>query len=166
MRPPALPNLTLHHFSVSVPNLDQAIAWYSDTLGFQTERCFAVDSISAKAAFLVRESLRIELWQIGDGAPVPDLRKEPNMDLKSGGTKHVAFLVPDLQGCLRELIHRGVDVASVQRHPSQPMAKDLTPLDPAKAPAFAAFIRDPAGTLIELLDREQMRRLPPHQAAP
>ena len=165
MRPAALPSLSLHHFSVSVPNLDEAIAWYSDTLGFQTEQRFAIDSIFAKAAFLVRESLRIELWQIAGGAPVPDSRKEPNTDLQSGGTKHVAFLVPDLQGCLRELIHRGVDVASVQRHPSQPMAKDSTPLDATKAPAFAAFIRDPAGTLIELLDRDQMRMLPPHQGA-
>jgi methylmalonyl-CoA/ethylmalonyl-CoA epimerase len=166
MRPSALPTLTLHHFSVSVPNLDEAIAWYSDILGFQTERRFAVDSISAKAAFLVREPLRVELWQVADGALVPESRKEPNADLKSGGTKHVAFLVSDLQGCLRELIHRGVDVASVQRHPSQPMAKDFTPLDAAKVPAFAAFIRDPAGTLIELLDREQMERLSTQQESP
>jgi methylmalonyl-CoA/ethylmalonyl-CoA epimerase len=159
-RPPALPSATLHHFSVSVPNIEEAIAWYADTLGFKTENRFAIESLSAQAAFMVRDSLRIELWQIGAGASVPDARKEPNTDLKSGGTKHVAFLVPDLQVCLRELIHRGVDVAAIQRHPSLPMAQDPDPLDPAKGTAFAAFIRDPAGTLIELLDRDQVRDLP------
>ena len=110
---------------------------------------------------MVREGLRIELWQIAGGAPVPLNRREPDMDLRTGGTKHVALLVADLQSCLRELIARGVDVAAVQRNPTEPMMSEQNPLDPAKPPAFAAFIRDPAGTLIELLDHQRVTAMHP-----
>jgi methylmalonyl-CoA/ethylmalonyl-CoA epimerase len=155
-RPPAIPTLAIHHFSVSVPDLNQALAWYSDILGFNEEMRFEIGAIGAQGAFMVREGLRIELWQIAGGAPVPLNRREPDMDLRTGGTKHVAFLIPELQSRLAELVARGVDVAAVQRNPTEPMRIEQDPLDPAKPPAFAAFIRDPAGTLIELLDHQRV----------
>jgi hypothetical protein len=36
------------------------------------------------------------------------------------------------------------------------MAPETHPLAPGRAPVFALFIRDPFGTLIELIDREQI----------
>jgi methylmalonyl-CoA/ethylmalonyl-CoA epimerase len=156
MGTPALPSLMIHHFSISVPDIEAALLWYEDILGFKQEMRFTIESISAQGAFLVRDSLRIELWQIAKGAQVPESRKEPDSDLKSGGTKHVAFMVPNLQGCLEELSKRGVDIAAVQRHPSESMKKEFDLVVPGKQPAFAAFIRDPAGTLIELLDMERV----------
>lgn len=160
MRPPALPSLLMHHFSVSVPDIEVALRWYEDILGFKPEMRFTIDAISAQGAFLVREALRIELWQIGSGAKVPASRKQPDSDLQSGGTKHVAFLVANLQERLAELHARGVDIAAVQRHPAEPMQPELEPFAANMPPAFAAFIRDPAGTLIELLDQEQVGKLP------
>jgi methylmalonyl-CoA/ethylmalonyl-CoA epimerase len=148
----ALPCLKIHHVSISVPDMEAALAWYADILGFQEEFRFSIDVFSAQGAFMVRGDLRIELWALKDAGRVPEARREPNTDLHAGGTKHVAFLVPDLQRSLAELVKRGVDIAAVQRHPTEPMAKDADPLAPEKPPAFAAFIRDPGGTLIELLD--------------
>jgi hypothetical protein len=45
---------------------------------------------------------------------------------------HVSISVPDLQGRLAELVKRSVDIAAVQRHPAEPMAKDPDPLAPGK----------------------------------
>jgi hypothetical protein len=50
------------------------------------------------------------------------------------------------------LVHRGVDIAAVHRDPSETIRSEIKPAAANERPAFAAFIRDPAGTLIELLD--------------
>jgi methylmalonyl-CoA/ethylmalonyl-CoA epimerase len=150
---PALTYITVDHFSVSVPDLDAAIAWYSDIFGFAVEARFKIDAIPAQAAFLRSPAIRLELWQVIGGEPVPEARKDPNSDLKICGTKHIAFAVPDLQDRLEELWKRGVDIAAIQRRPSDPMLPDADPTALGKPRAFAAFIRDPAGTLIELVNR-------------
>jgi methylmalonyl-CoA/ethylmalonyl-CoA epimerase len=150
---PALPQIAIHHVSISVPDMEAAIAWYGEIFGFAVEFRFDVEPLSAKGAFLKRAELRLELWQVGGGEPVPESRRDPNSDLRTGGTKHVAFAVPGLQARLVELAKRGVDIAAVQRHPTEPMLPDPDlAAAPGKRPAFAAFIRDPGGTLIELID--------------
>ena len=147
-----LPGLDFHHVAVSVPDLERAIEWYHAILSFEVEHRFEVSAIPARAAFVRRGTLRIELWEAGGGATVPPQRREPNSDLLTGGTKHVAFRVTDLQGCLVRLRAQGVDIAAVQRHPTEPMQVEEDPADATRGPAFAAFIRDPGGTLVELLD--------------
>lgn len=156
MLTPALSEISPHHFSVAVTNLDQAIAWYSSIFGFELERRFHVPGIPAEGAFLRRPELRIELWCAVGVAPVPENRKVPDEDLRTAGTKHVGFMLPNLQGQLAALVERGVDIATVQRRRGEPMRPDPDVLAPGKPPVFAAFIRDPFGTLIELLDRDQL----------
>lgn len=146
-----------HHFSVAVPDMDQALAWYESILGFATERRFHVPGIPADGAFLQGPGgLKLELWCAVGVAPVPDHRKVPDSDLRTAGTKHLAFQVPDLQAQLAALVARGVDIAAVQRKRTEPMRPDPEPLAPGKPPVFAVFIRDPFGTLIELLDQAQV----------
>jgi methylmalonyl-CoA/ethylmalonyl-CoA epimerase len=151
-----LPQLRVHHVSVSVPDLDVALAWYDSILGFSVEKRFDIAAIPARAAFVARGALRIEIWEAGGGAAVPRQRREPNSDLKEGGTKHVAFAVADLASCLARLEKMGVDIAAVQRDPHAPMAAPDGRFGAAGGTAFAAFIRDPGGTLIELLDLAQV----------
>ena len=153
MPQPALHDIAADHFSVSVPDLEAAIAWYSDIFGFTVEFRFDVDALPAKVAILHSPALRLELWQVQGCAPVPASNREPDSDLKTCGTKHMAFSVPDLQGHLKELVKRGVDIVAVQRNPAGPMLPDPDPTAPGKDFASAAFIRDPAGTLIELINR-------------
>jgi catechol 2,3-dioxygenase-like lactoylglutathione lyase family enzyme len=38
-----MPDFTFHHGGVSVPDLDAAIAWYGNVLGFELERRFDKD---------------------------------------------------------------------------------------------------------------------------
>ncbi len=153
---PLIPALGIHHFSVSVPDLDAALSWYHDVLGFVEEHRFEIPALPARAAFMRRDGLRVEIWQAGQGAVVAPGRREPNSDLREGGTKHVAFAVRDLQSCLNRLTDHGVDIAAVQRDPHLPMKPEPDPRDCADGRAFAAFIRDPAGTLVELLDAERV----------
>lgn len=153
---PLLRDLSPHHFSIAVPDMDQAIAWYTSVLGFETEVRFHVAGIPADGAFLRRPELRLELWCATGVAPVPLERRTPNQDLKTSGTKHIAFTVADLQAHLPDLVNYGVDIAAIQRNRGEPMAPESNPLAPGRPPVFALFIRDPFGTLIELIDRQQV----------
>lgn len=155
MSAPVVPEVAIHHVSISVPDLEAAIAWYDKIFGFAVQFRMGIESLGAKGAFVKRGNLRLELWHIEGGSTVPPGRREPNSDLQTGGTKHIALAVPNLQDCLGELVRRGVDIAAVQRDPTQPMLPDADPLARDKPPAFAAFIRDPFGVLIELIDAER-----------
>src|ERR1700735_1990667 len=78
---PAIPILHQHHVSISVPDLEEAISWYGQILGFAVHSRFTIEAISAQAAFLKREANWIELWQVGAGAQVPELRRNPDTEL-------------------------------------------------------------------------------------
>ena len=153
---PLLKDLAPHHFSIADTDMDQAIEWYTSVLGFETEVRFHVAGIPADGAFLRRPELRLELWCAAGVAPVPQERRTPNQDLKTSGTKHIAFSVADLQARLADLVNYGVDIAAIQRNRGEPMAPESNPLAPGRPPVFALFIRDPFGTLIELIDRQQV----------
>lgn len=155
-----LPTLKLHHFSIAVRDLDESIQWYETVFGLKLERQGSLSSpeITGRNAFLVRDGLRVELWAVEGAAPVPSERLAPNTDLLTGGTKHIAFEVENLQSVVDELVRRDVDIATIQRSSGEPHLFEEHPeTDPAKPkkPAFAAFIRDPSGALIELYDPSQ-----------
>lgn len=152
---PAVQDLAPHHVCIAVPDMEKAIAWYEAILGFEVEARFYIAGIAAHGAFLRRPELRIEMFQAEGVAPVPEERRSPNEDLRTGGTKHIAFTVPDLQALLPELVSRGVDIAALQRNLDEPMSPESDPLAPGKPPVSALFVRDPAGTLIELMDRRR-----------
>ncbi len=130
-----MPDFTFHHGGVSVPNLDAAIAWYGDVLGFALERRFTIDAANARAAFVRKGDLRFELFEVAGAAPLPEDRRHPPRDLKTHGNKHVAFRIDDLDAFLEEVTAKGADVAMVVRE------------------AFGAgcFLRDCAGNLIEFV---------------
>lgn len=144
--------LRIHHVGIAVPDLDAAIEWYGRVLGFGEPALREIAPLRARMAFVRRGALRLELWQRAGAAPLPAERREPNSDLMSGGTKHMALAVDDLGSFLRRLVAEDVDIAAIQRSPHEPMRPEPDPLRPGLPPPFALFIRDPGGTLIELLD--------------
>lgn len=156
-----LPALRMHHFSIAVRDLDESVQWYEAVFGLTLERQGSLSSpeITGRNAFLVRDGLRVELWSLDGAAPVPPERLTPNTDLLTCGTKHIAFEVDNLQSVVDELVRRGVEIATVQRSRGEPHLFEEHPeTEPGtqKRPAFAAFIKDPDGTLIELLDPGQL----------
>jgi methylmalonyl-CoA/ethylmalonyl-CoA epimerase len=128
-------DLKHHHGGLSVPDLESSIRWYAAVLDFELERRFEIAAIPAKVAMLRRGELRLELFEVPGAMPLPQERRQPNLDLKTHGNKHVAFAIRDLEGMEQELRSRGADIVFVGRF------------------EFGSniFIRDNAGNLLEFV---------------
>lgn len=129
-------DFTFHHGGVSVPSLEEAIAWYGRVLGFELERRFAIPPAHAQVAFIRKGPLGFELFEVAGASPLPADRRLPDLDLKTHGNKHVAFRISDLDDFLAEMEAKGADVAFVVR----------------AAFGNGCFIRDCAGNLIEFVE--------------
>jgi methylmalonyl-CoA/ethylmalonyl-CoA epimerase len=129
-----------HHVAFSVPDLEASIRWYRETLGFEVEQRLHVESVPADLAMLRRGVMRVELFQPEHGAPLPAGRSNVQEDLRTHGTKHVAYAVRDVRAAVVELERRHVDIV---HQGSGPLA------------AFA-FIRDNSGNLIELFEQPDL----------
>jgi methylmalonyl-CoA/ethylmalonyl-CoA epimerase len=130
-----------HHFGISVPDLDAAIAWYEQMLGFALEERIFIEKIPAHIAFVKRADFRIEIFQVNGAAALPTERRTPNLDLKTHGNKHMCFEVPDVPTAVAALRNAGADIAlelTVDGNPT-------------------AFVRDCAGNLIEFLQPFESR---------
>ena len=129
-----------HHGGVSVPSLDEAVAWYHDVLGFELEKRFYIDAARSHTAMVRKGPLRFELFEVEGAAPLHEDRRHPPRDLKTHGNKHVAFRVDHLEGFLAEMKQKGADVAFVVR----------------EAFGKGCFIRDCAGNLIEFVEESNL----------
>ena len=127
---------TFHHGGVSVPSLDDAIAWYGHVLGFEVEKRFYIEAARSHTAMVRKGALRFELFEVEGAAPLPEDRRHPPRDLQTHGNKHVAFRVDDLEAFLAEMAEKSADVAFVVR----------------EAFGKGCFIRDCAGNLIEFVE--------------
>jgi catechol 2,3-dioxygenase-like lactoylglutathione lyase family enzyme len=125
-----------HHGGVSVPNLEEAVAWYCHALGFVEERRFTIAQAKARVAMIVKNGLRFELFEVEGAAALPEARRMPIADLGVHGNKHIAFQIADLEAFLEEMQAKGVDIAFVVR----------------EAFGRGCFIRDCAGNLIEFVE--------------
>ncbi len=132
------------HVGISVPDMDASIAWYQQMLGFSLVSDKFFDQLPARIAFLELGGFSVELFQVPNAAPLPEDRRVPNLDIRTHGTKHVAYGVEDLAGLMEKLKSKGVDVAM----DVFPMEGDLV-----------AFIRDNAGNLIELIEHQREEAL-------
>lgn len=124
-----------HHGGVSVPDLDAAIAWYSDVLGFSVEGRFHIPTIPADVAMMVNGDLRMELFEVPGAASLPEDRRIPDHDLQTHGNKHVSFLVRDIDSFGEELKRRGADIVWIKKFDH----------------GANIFLRDNSGNLIEFV---------------
>lgn len=73
---------TLHHVAIEVDDLDGAIAWYGDYLGFRFERRFELPDAGISIAYMTSAALRIELLRRGTEREMP---RRPAARESSGG---------------------------------------------------------------------------------
>lgn len=128
-------DITPHHAAVSVPNLEESIAWYQRMLGFEVVRRVAPNANIA-IALLRRNDCYLELFQVAGAAPLPDSRRNPTADLAVHGIKHFAFEVADARGAAANLKAKGAEVV-------------MGPVENATEIFF--FVRDNAGNAFELI---------------
>lgn len=128
----------LHH-AISVPDADASITWYTEIFGFKLLSDQVAAHLNARKAMMELDGFQLEIFQyLGEGGKgVPADRLNPNDDLKTCGTKHVAYAVEHLAELLATLAAKGVTVV-----------KGPVP----NGPDLLAFILDNAGILIELME--------------
>jgi methylmalonyl-CoA/ethylmalonyl-CoA epimerase len=124
-----------HHGGVSVPDLNAAIAWWHDVLGFEVARRFPIPTIPAEVAMLQNGPLHIELFEVPGANPLPPERRMPDTDVHTHGNKHVSFAIHSVREFAEELNKRGADIVWVKE----------------MAHGANIFIRDNAGNLIEFV---------------
>lgn len=129
----------LLHAGISVYHMDESVAWYQENLGFAKIRDNYVAALGSRIVFLERDGFEIELFEYDDPKQMPEDRLFPNSDLKTVGTKHIAFEAPDLQALKQEFLEHGVDIAhEVNMGENKVM-----------------FVRDCNGVLIEFIEYPQ-----------
>jgi catechol 2,3-dioxygenase-like lactoylglutathione lyase family enzyme len=132
----ATPQFSFHHGGVNVPDLETAIDWYRDVLGFEVEKRFEIPPANAKVAMVRNGVMRFEIFEKEGAKPLPEERRMPITDLQTHGNKHVAFQVEDIDVMLEHFESNGVDIAFVVK-------EDF---------GRGCFIRDCAGNLIEFVE--------------
>lgn len=135
--------ITPHHVGISVPDLEESIAWYRKMLGFEVvRRMEKAENPEMVFALLQRGDCYIELFQVVGSRPMPEYRRDPTADLYVHGTKHIAFRVEDARAAAESLQAKGAEIA----------------MGPVENPrAVFVFIRDNSGNTFELIQfREPM----------
>jgi catechol 2,3-dioxygenase len=103
------PRVEIGHVHLKVADLERAIAFYRDVLGFELEQ-----QMGDEAAFLAaggyHHHIGLNTWQSRGGRPPPP---------GSTGLFHVAIRYPDrptLAGALRRLLEAGVPIEGASDH--------------------------------------------------
>lgn len=151
-----VPLQRLTHVGVCVSDLDRALRFYRDGLGFQyehqlevagepTDTLLRLRATHLRAVYLVRDGVRIELLHFASPpAPPPRARV-----MNEPGLTHLSFRVADLDATLAALRGTGERILeeTIIRFP--------------EFGAAACFVTDPDGQLIELVQAPGDPSAPP-----
>lgn len=146
----------LTHVGIGVTDIERSLRYYRDLLGFAEEHTLDVEGeptdtllrlrgTKLHAVYLTRDGVRIELLQF-ESPKVPPRRERV---MNEPGLTHLSFRVADLQAVLATLRDAGERVL------------DDTVLDFPEFQAAAAFVADPDGQLIELVQAPGDPAAPP-----
>jgi catechol 2,3-dioxygenase-like lactoylglutathione lyase family enzyme len=141
--------LGIHHPAISVPNMEEALAFYRDKLGFESimevelpagiemmSRAFDLEEAGYKVAMLRKGNSCIELFEFtGEGVPKGD----PKRPVNKHGFTHICLAASDFEADYKELQEAGV---AFNTEPN------------GAAPGRWAYGRDPFGNVLELLEHD------------
>jgi catechol 2,3-dioxygenase-like lactoylglutathione lyase family enzyme len=130
--------MRLHHAGLSVPNLDQALAWYCDALGLRPGFRFEVPSLGLRGAFALGDGdSGVELIEKAGSVP-GGVKSDPPSANAVHGFNHVCFYVTDLTAAYARLLaHGAVSVWGPRDAPEPGMQM--------------AYVTDLDGNLIEVI---------------
>ncbi|MFD4557296.1 VOC family protein [Streptomyces sp. NPDC058469] len=129
------------HVGISVPDLEAATAWYCAALDLTAAPVFSIPGTDLRGVMLLHDSgFRIEL--LHRPRAVPGLRAATALEAAGTlGLGHLCLCVEDVDGEYTRLVEAGAGSSMSPRAAPRPGAR-------------MAFVADPYGNLIELLDRE------------
>ncbi len=126
----------INHFAISVPDLEETVAWYRRVFGFTPLDFSEIPGTGVRVCHMQGKGFLLEIFCPPDGNPLPPERRVPNLDFMTHGNKHISFGVRDGRAAKVQLEAMGVDVAFVAE-------VDGT---------YGVFIRDNTGNLIEIFE--------------
>lgn len=126
------------HAGISVANIEESIKWYQDVLDFELLWVKDVPPLNCTLGFIKHGDFEIELFQHNETIALPSERREPNSDIQTQGTKHIAFETMDIESLFNKFKEKNVDIV---------FGPVLQPLDGKTM----GFIRDNNGTLLEFI---------------
>ena len=132
--------MKLDHVGLTVADLPAMTDWYVDALGLEVEFEFALDHVDFRGVMLLSaDGHRIEL--LHRTGSLPGLQAaNPVEAALTHGFGHIAFDVPDVDAAYDALLAVG--------------ATDRMSPRPSPEPGVRmAYVADPEGNLVELLDR-------------
>ena len=139
-------NPRIHHFAVSVADLDATATWYRDKLGFSEDYRYGVPAMGLEAAFLVLGDVRLEIFQMSRSRPAGEDEQALERYLGVRGLKHIAFAVDDVHAARPGHARRGV-----------PFVNDVMDVPNSGGERFC-FFTDPDGVLVELFQAAARHR--------
>jgi len=136
-------DLTAHHFAVTVSDLDESVAFYRDVLGLEILTRFSVggdafatgvgiDGASADFAHMDAGDARVELVEY-----TPEGDDCDDVQLHQPGATHLGLEVEDIESVYASLPDDVETIAEPQK---------------TESGTTILFVRDPDGTLVELLE--------------
>lgn len=129
------------HIGVSVADLDAQRDWYQRAFGFDTARPFEIAPLGLRGVFLLGpDDIAIELLEREGSATIRQPAATPPDALLTRGWAHLCFRVDDVDAVFTRVVAVGAGVLS-------------SPGDSPEPGVRFAFVTDPEGNLIELLDR-------------
>jgi len=135
-------NLTVvDHLGIAVPCIDEALAFWQDTLGITCHGVEEVADQKVKTAFLPIKDTEVELLEpTCDDSPVAKFMEKNG---GRGGLHHVAIRVENLEAALAELKEKGVRL--IDEKPRR-----------GAGGAMIAFLhpKSTGGVLLELCERQ------------
>lgn len=126
----------VNHFAISVPSMEETIAWYERVFGFTVFKRSAIPGIDISVCHMQGVGFQLEIFEAKHAHPLPPDRRVPNLDLMTHGNKHLSLGVPDGKLAKAELEAMGVEVVKVAE-------VDGT---------YGVFILDNSGNLIEIFE--------------
>ncbi|MFD7709876.1 VOC family protein [Streptomyces sp. NPDC059785] len=129
------------HVGLSVPDLEAAARWYCAALGLSAAPAFQVAGTDLRGVMLLHDSgYRVELLHRPGARPGP-VTDTPLDAAGTLGFGHMCLCVEDVDAEFARLTGLGATTAMAPQAAPRPGAR-------------MAFVRDPYGNLIELLDRK------------
>ncbi|MFH0916169.1 MAG: VOC family protein [bacterium] len=130
----------LHHYTISVASLDEAVRWYGRVLGFKLIYQHGRHRWG-RVGYMQAPGFLLEIFEVPSPKPLPSYAAgpEPDTDLSVCGHKHFALLHGNVDEAVEKLESLGEKVLSFKRVSLEGIGEFV-----------AAFFADNTGGLIEL----------------
>lgn len=107
----AIPIDGLHHYALTVSDLERSIAWYGRILGLEPGARWSIADGAVRIALVESPALRIELFETDTPRADGNAGADVGASLSRLGPNHVAVAVDDLDATVAALEAEGVVIA-------------------------------------------------------